>query len=111
MSCYIRLFNLKNLSLGILLLFIIAGLLATSMPAPSVVRGPYLQTATPTSIIIKWRTDVATDAAVAFAVPGEDPGTVTDPNTTTEHAVTLTGLTPDALQLHHRHLCSYTGRR
>jgi hypothetical protein len=95
MSCSIRLFNLKNLTLCILLLLIATIFLPTLLFAPLVVRGPYLQTATPTSIIIKWRTDVATDSAVAFTVPGGVPETLTDTTTTTEHAVTLTSLIPD----------------
>jgi hypothetical protein len=60
---------------------------------PSVTRGPYLQLGTPGSVVVRWRTDVATDSRVQF---GADPqslvNAVTDPVSTTEHAVTLNGL-------------------
>lgn len=59
-------------------------------------RGPYLQAGTPTSIVVRWRTNVATDSRVRF---GQAPGALTsfmdDPAVDTEHEVTLYGLTPD----------------
>ena len=64
--------------------------------ATSVTRGPYLQTGTPTSIIVRWRTDAPTDSRVRF---GRDPGNldqfVEDSTLTDEHLVILTGLNPD----------------
>src|SRR6188474_2631569 len=61
----------------------------------TVTRGPYLQNATPTSVVIRWRTDVATDSRVTY---GQDPGILTtgksDATASTEHAITLTDLTP-----------------
>jgi fibronectin type 3 domain-containing protein len=59
----------------------------------NVTRGPYLQMATPTSIVIRWRTDAATDSRVRY---GDDPGDLSaaadDPSVTTEHEVALSGL-------------------
>jgi len=61
-----------------------------------VVRGPYLQTATPTSVIVKWRTDIATDSAIRY---GTDPANldsiVSDVSDVTDHELALTGLSPD----------------
>jgi calcineurin-like phosphoesterase family protein/purple acid phosphatase-like protein/fibronectin type III domain protein len=58
-------------------------------------RGPYLLVGTPTSVIVRWRTDVATNSRVIF---GLDPGALTQVATvstlTTEHEVVLQGLTP-----------------
>ncbi len=62
--------------------------------AQTIVRGPYLQTASPISIIIKWRTDIATDSSVAFAVVDGVPLSVSSVASTTEHEVTLSGLSP-----------------
>ncbi|MFG0246227.1 MAG: metallophosphoesterase [Phycisphaerales bacterium JB052] len=62
----------------------------------SITRGPYLQMATPSSMILRWRTDVATDSRVMWgSVPGQLTESITDPALTTEHEVMLTGLNPD----------------
>ncbi len=59
----------------------------------AITRGPYLQQATDSSIIVHWRTDVATDSVVRF---GTDSAALlqssTEPVVTTEHTVRLTGL-------------------
>lgn len=71
-----------------------APLLARAQTAQSVTRGPYLLTPTPTSITIRWRTAVATSSIVRFGSSTtaltSTGGTLT--NSTTEHSVTLTGL-------------------
>ncbi len=62
----------------------------------NVVRGPYLQRATPTSLVVRWRTDVASDSRVSY---GDTPTHLTDftdeVTLTTEHEVELSGLLPD----------------
>src|SRR5439155_1187741 len=64
-----------------------------AVPTTSLLRGPYLQMGTPTSIIIRWRTSEATDSVVLY---GFDPNGLSvsagDPNLTKEHLVRLTGL-------------------
>ncbi|MBO0947661.1 metallophosphoesterase [Fibrella forsythiae] len=60
--------------------------------AQTIIRGPYLQQVTPTSVVVRWRTDLATDSRVRFGTGLTQQ--VTDPKSTTEHAVTLTGLLP-----------------
>ncbi len=61
----------------------------------NVVRGPYLQMATPTSMIIRWRTDVACDSRVNFDVtPTSFYQTAVSPNWGTEHIVQISGLAP-----------------
>jgi hypothetical protein len=63
--------------------------------AATLLRGPYLQQPTATSIIVRWRTDVATDSRVEFGLTsGTLDTTVDDATSTTEHLVTLTGLDP-----------------
>ncbi len=62
---------------------------------PSLVCGPYLHVATTTSIVVKWRTDVASPSRVNF---GPAPGALTsftdDAALTFDHEVTVTGLQP-----------------
>ena len=68
---------------------------AAAQLAPRVVRGPYLQTGTPTGIVVRWRTDVPTDSRVRFGLePGSLDRQVDDPRLTADHEVTLSGLQP-----------------
>lgn len=72
-------------------------LLSSSLAfAATVVRGPYLQSASSDSITIRWRTDTATDSRVQY---GTSSGTLTsagsNATSTTEHIVKLTGLSPN----------------
>jgi predicted MPP superfamily phosphohydrolase len=64
----------------------------------SLTRGPYLQMGTPTTQVVRWRTDVATDSRVRL---GASPGALTtsvDVGTlATEHAIGLTGLAPNTV--------------
>jgi hypothetical protein len=67
-----------------------------ALPAAVVTRGPYLQTATQNSAIVRWRTDEVRDSRVRY---GDAPGNLTlsaDGTTTgtTEHVVQITGLSP-----------------
>jgi hypothetical protein len=75
---------------------------ATSAPVnievllPGVVRGPYLQLGTPSSVIVRWRTDVPTDSVVRWG--GEADllaNSITNGTRTTEHEVQLSGLSAD----------------
>ena len=57
--------------------------------------GPYLQSPTPNSIKIKWRSDVAATSKVMYGTsPTSLTQTATDPASTTWHTVTVTGLSP-----------------
>ncbi len=61
-------------------------------------RGPYWQMATPTSLVVRWRTDVATDSRVRYGTALDALShSVADATLTTEHELQLTGLTPDTL--------------
>ena len=63
---------------------------------PVVLRQPYLQLGTPTSITIRWRTDRAAVSRVSFGnSPTALSSSVAGTSTTTEHQITLTGLSPD----------------
>lgn len=65
---------------------------ATASPA-ALIRGPYLQQATSSSIIVRWRTDVAEDSRVEWGTSvGVPDSMVDDAAATTEHEVQITGL-------------------
>jgi hypothetical protein len=70
-------------------------LLSTSVFSQQVIRGPYMQKVTENSIIIKWRTDVATNSRVVF---GSNEASLTNEvsfqNNVTDHTVQLSGLSP-----------------
>ena len=73
------------------------GALPALAQAQTVVRGPYLQSGTPSSVIIKWRTGEATDSVVRYGLDHDPDGltqSATNSTSTTEHAVQLTGLSP-----------------
>jgi hypothetical protein len=60
-------------------------------------RGPYLQQATETSIVVRWRTTDPTDSLVRYgSAPGSLTLSVGDPTLVTEHVVELGSLTPDS---------------
>lgn len=62
------------------------------------VRGPYLQMAGPDRLVLRWRTPIPTDSYVQVgAAPGSLTTAFHDPALTTEHGVTLTGLTSDTV--------------
>lgn len=58
-----------------------------------ITRGPYLQTLTQDSVIVRWRTGFATESVVRYGTSsGSLTSTASVAGPVTEHAVTLTGL-------------------
>ncbi len=59
-------------------------------------RGPYLQQGTPSSVVVRWRTDLPSDSRVRY---GLDPGALTssmsDAAIASDHEIALTGLSAD----------------
>jgi Bacterial Ig domain/Calcineurin-like phosphoesterase/Purple acid Phosphatase, N-terminal domain len=67
--------------------------LTGSASGVSVSRKPYLQLGTPGSVVVRWRTNTPTDSRVWFgAAPTSLTSSVSDALQTTEHSITLTGL-------------------
>jgi|GEM_PF-1116007 len=63
---------------------------------PQVVRGPYIQKLTPTSAVVKWRTDVAISSGLFYREAGAGSDLIESSTTlTTDHEIEITGLTPD----------------
>jgi phosphodiesterase/alkaline phosphatase D-like protein len=68
---------------------------SSSTPIVGLTRGPYLQLGTPTSMHVRWRTNVPTDSRVQYGTtPGNLNLTADDATATTEHEVVLPSLTP-----------------
>lgn len=66
-----------------------------SAQTPTLIRGPYLQVVTPTSVVVRWRTDSPTIGRVWFGQsPNQLTGSVQESQPTQEHILTLTGLQP-----------------
>jgi purple acid phosphatase-like protein/calcineurin-like phosphoesterase family protein/pectate lyase-like protein/fibronectin type III domain protein len=69
--------------------------LSLDAAALAITRGPYLQLGTQSSIVVRWRTDAATDSRVRYGTsPTDLRSVVDDAATTTEHVVKLTDLNP-----------------
>jgi hypothetical protein len=65
------------------------------LEAAQLARGPYLQQLMPSGVIIRWRTDSATDSVVRYGTSVSDlPFRATNADLVTEHAIRLTGLAP-----------------
>ncbi|HEX7905463.1 MAG TPA: metallophosphoesterase family protein [Chitinophagaceae bacterium] len=64
---------------------------------PKLVRGPYLQAATDTSMVVRWRTDVLTRSRVRYGTsPNKLDKTMDGLTQVTEHEIKLTGLSPNS---------------
>lgn len=64
----------------------------------SIVRGPYLQKANQTSVILRWRTDNASDSKVRFGLsPDNLNNVVTSPQFVNDHEIQLIGLQPNSI--------------
>ena len=68
---------------------------ASLFAATTIVRGPYLQTATPTSLVVRWRTDVAEASMVRYGLAKDQlTSSAKAEGIVTEHIVQLNGLQP-----------------
>ena len=63
-------------------------------PLAGLVRGPYLQKGSPTSVTVRWRTDQPTTSQVRYGLESLDQ-IVEGSELTTEHEMVLGGLRPD----------------
>jgi methionine-rich copper-binding protein CopC len=73
-------------------------LIGTVPGAATLTRGPYMNSALQNGIVIRWRSDVATNSKVNYGtMAGSLTQSITDNTVTTEHVVTLTGLTANTL--------------
>ena len=73
-----------------------AAFFGAQVSAQTVLRGPYLQVGTPSSIVVRWRTDIATTGRVSYGLDASNLSAIADSGVTgTDHSVTLTGLAPD----------------
>ena len=78
---------------ALVFLFLLA---AVESIGQNIIRGPYIQMNTPTSTILRWRTDNPTDSKVWY---GDSPGNLTLTkflgDILSDHEIQITGLTPN----------------
>lgn len=66
--------------------------------AQKIVRGPYLQMGSSTGIVVRWRTDVAVVSKLTYgSSSSQKTQSVSRDVPTTEHEVSITGLTPNSV--------------
>ena len=64
--------------------------------ATTIVRGPYLQSATPTSMVVRWRTDATEGSVVSYGTDrAQLTSTAKAEGVSSEHIVQLSGLKPN----------------
>jgi acid phosphatase type 7 len=76
----------------------LAVLTATTLvhAATTIIRGPYLQSATPTSMVVRWRTDATEGSVVSYGLERNAlTSTAKAEGVSAEHIVNLTGLKPN----------------
>ncbi|WP_317898968.1 metallophosphoesterase [Aurantibacillus circumpalustris] len=67
----------------------------TNYVIPTIVKGPYLAVGTPTSMVVRWETNVATDGQVTYGTSASAlTATVTNTVSATIHSLQISGLTP-----------------
>jgi hypothetical protein len=71
-------------------------LITTSASAQVIDRGPWLQTGTPNSIVVRWRTDIDTDGRLRYGdAPGNLINMIDDGLLQRAHEITIPGLSAD----------------
>lgn len=72
------------------------GIISSHVQAPALIRGPYLQVATDSTIEIRWRTDLAVGSAVRFGGSTDKlESKIVNNKPKTEHIVKVHGLKPN----------------
>lgn len=79
------------------LTLLVALLAAPLLPAATtIVRGPYLQSATPTSMVVRWRTDMTERSVVSYGLSARElTSNARAAGVSTEHIVQLDNLKPN----------------
>lgn len=62
---------------------------------PVILRGPYLQSTTTSSCVIKWRTDIETDSKVGYGINATSENTIKQTEMVLDHSVRIDGLLPN----------------
>src|ERR1051325_7407869 len=80
----------------LLVVLLVSWLCATVSWSASVTRGPYLQMASATNIVVRWSTDIATDSAIHYGTNSANLDLVDSRATlTTDHRMSLQELLPN----------------
>ena len=65
-----------------------------ALRAVTLTRGPYLQSVTPTSILVAWETDKPADSVIEYGLTAEYGSIARDTALVTRHVIALDGLSP-----------------
>lgn len=66
-----------------------------ALPTPTIIKGPYLVVGTPTSMVVRWETNIATDSKVMYSTNSASlNSTAINTISSVIHSVQITGLTP-----------------
>ena len=80
--------------LGVCALLILLGFgIASSSLGQTIQRGPYLQMATPTGLVVRWRTNQSVDSVVRYGTTPDNLSQSAVGTTGIENEVALSGLT------------------
>ncbi|RYF68878.1 MAG: metallophosphoesterase, partial [Cytophagaceae bacterium] len=85
------------MKIGLFLTLIVSSFFyhTTFAQSPKLVRGPYLQVVTPTSVVVRWRTDLPTTGRVWFGASASQlTKDIRESQPTLEHSLTISGLQP-----------------
>lgn len=76
------------------LLLALATLLGSICNAQSIIRGPYLNSGSESSIVVRWRTDVAVAGKVLYGTDRNNLTGAVNGSPATDHIITISGLDP-----------------
>jgi hypothetical protein len=98
-SCHLYSFIFKVVAMKHILFFyiLLINLSEGFAQTPNIIRGPYLNSVTSTSAVIRWRTEQATDSKLSFSTDFTKADAhvgVSDAKLVTDHEVLVSGLTP-----------------
>ena len=86
----------RRLPTSMMFCIVLMSLLPAAAFGQTVSRGPYLQSGTPSSVVVRWRTSSSTDSVVRYGITqGSLTQTATVSGNRTDHAVTVSGLAAD----------------
>lgn len=90
-----------NQSYKLLLLSFLSFLIVFTSLSQTIIRGPYLQKGTATSVVVKWRTDINVSTIIEYGINESYSSTFNESTPKTEHALEITGLSPNT-KYHYR---------
>ena len=86
--------NIKQ-NYKLLLVSFVSLLVGFTSLSQTIIRGPYLQKGTLTSVVVKWRTDSNDSSIIEYSTDTSYSSTYSETTPKTEHELEITGLSPN----------------